>query len=351
MAITADNGHNGNGNGNGVLAKRVPANAITTQEELLLALESTKTAPLWAQMQRLNPPAPNPQTVPHLWAYDDIRPYLLRAGCLITEKQAERRVLMLANPAREAPYTTDTLYAGLQLVQPRETAPAHRHTAFACRFIIEGQGGFTAVHGKRVPMRPRDVIVTPTWNWHDHGKKGANEEGGDDKPVIWLDGLDLPSFIHFPVHFVEHFAKARYPADDAEQSPILFSWEKMQATLDASKAKWVSKAYLKEDGREIGRVIGASAERLDGGAQSPAIQETASSVYHVIQGSGQSKIGDLSLSWKQGDTFCVPAWHRYQHFADDDSRVYLYRFDDKPMLKALGFYRVEGIDVEKYVSD
>ncbi|PTD04757.1 Gentisate 1,2-dioxygenase [Fusarium culmorum] len=153
------------------------AKSLQTSEELVKALHGTQTAPLWAQMQRLNPAAPNPKTIPHVWSYNDIRPFLVKAGELVTEKQAERRVLMLENPGREAPYTTDTLYAGLQLVQPKETAPAHRHTAFACRFIIEGCGGFTAVHGKRVPMRARDLIVTPSWNWHDHGKKGADEEG------------------------------------------------------------------------------------------------------------------------------------------------------------------------------
>lgn len=99
-------------------------------------------------------------------------------------------------------------------------------------------------------MRPRDVIVTPTWNWHDHGKKGADEEGGDDQPVIWLDGLDLPNFVHFPVHFVEHFAKARYPAEDRDESPILFPWKDMQAKLEASQVEWTSAAYLKADGRE-----------------------------------------------------------------------------------------------------
>ncbi|KAI1040003.1 hypothetical protein LB505_006063 [Fusarium chuoi] len=51
-------------------------------------------------MTRLNPPAPNPQTIPYVWSYDKIKPYLLKAGQLITEKQAERRVLMLGNPAR-----------------------------------------------------------------------------------------------------------------------------------------------------------------------------------------------------------------------------------------------------------
>jgi gentisate 1,2-dioxygenase len=66
----------------------------------------------------------------------------------------------------ESPYTTDTLYAGLQLVIPGETAPAHRHTAFAVRFIIEGNGGFTAVQGKRIKMTRGDFILTPTWCYH-----------------------------------------------------------------------------------------------------------------------------------------------------------------------------------------
>ncbi len=69
-------------------------------QELLSGLQSTHTKPLWAQMTKLNPPLPAPICVPHVWKYDEIRPQLLRAGELITEKQAERRVLMLINPAR-----------------------------------------------------------------------------------------------------------------------------------------------------------------------------------------------------------------------------------------------------------
>jgi gentisate 1,2-dioxygenase len=101
----------------------------------------------------------------------------------------------------------------------------------------------------------------------------------------------------------------------------------------------------------VGRIVGASAERLLPGAQSPVTRETSSAVYHVVQGSGSTKVGDAILHWKQGDTFCIPSWHQYQHRADTDNTVYLYRFDDKPMLKVLGFYRAEGVDVETYVSE
>lgn len=128
---------------------------------------------------------------------------------------------------------------------PNETARAHRHTAFAMRFIIEGQGGFTAVHGRRIKMQRGDVILTPTWNYHDHGKDGSG-------PMVWLDGLDLPNFRHFPVHFVEHFGQPRYPAEDvdSEGSPLVFPWKEMKGRLDGVEGDFATFRYLKADGRE-----------------------------------------------------------------------------------------------------
>lgn len=247
---------------------------------------------------------------------------------------------------------------------PNETAKAHRHTAFAMRFIVEGTGGFTAVHGRRIQMQRGDVILTPTWNWHDHGKDGNG-------PMIWLDNLDLPNFRHFPVHFVEHFAQPRYPAEnvDSNDSPIVFPWAKMQKTLDAKSGDWVSEDYLKADGRPgkirstkeaicglltcnaVSRILGGLAERLNAGCSSPVVQETASSIYHVVSGSGYSTVGDEKIEWKQGDTFCVPSWYPYSHHASNEGTVYLYRSHDKPMLSALGFYRTAGMELESLVSD
>ncbi|KAF2643525.1 RmlC-like cupin [Massarina eburnea CBS 473.64] len=318
---------------------------IETIEDVVQGASKHHAVPLWPQMVKYNPPQPNPKCVPHIWRYEEVRPYLVRAGELVKEKDAERRVLMLINPEREGPYTTDTLYAGLQLVMPNETAPAHRHSAFAMRFVIEGNGGFTSVHGKRIKMSKGDVILTPTWNWHDHGKDGSG-------PMIWLDALDLPLFQFFPAHFVEHFKEKRYPAEDVDtsQSPIVFPWAKMKANLDAMEDGWVRKAYRKSDGNYVSKTLSPSAERLQPSTSSPVRRETTSSVYHVIAGSGSSTVGEKTLAWKQGDTFCVPSWYRYQHFADEKETVYLYRFDDKPMIEALGFYRYEGMNTETLVT-
>lgn len=58
------------------------------------------------------------------------------------------------------------------MINPGETAPAHRHRAFALRFIIEGEKGFTAVDGEKIYMEKGDVILTSPWTWHDHGHEG-----------------------------------------------------------------------------------------------------------------------------------------------------------------------------------
>lgn len=94
-------------------------------------------------------------------------------------------------------------------------------------------------------MQRGDLILTPTLNWHDHGKDG---EG----PMIWLDGLDLPNFVHFPTHFVDHFEQPRYPAEDVDTktSTIVFPWETMKSRLDQEGGDYAVIRYLKKNGSE-----------------------------------------------------------------------------------------------------
>lgn len=74
-------------------------------------------------------------------------------------------------------------------------------------------------------------------------------------------------------------------------------------------------------------------------------------MYHVIEGSESSRIGESTFTWKKGDTFCIPSWYAYERFADEgEAPVCLYRFDDKPTLRLLGFYRTSTMDVESLVS-
>lgn len=301
-------------------------------DRLLSDVSAHAAAPLWTSMRSMVPRQPAPKAVAHVWHYEEFRPLLERATELVGAEQAERRVLMLVNPALKPPYTTDTLFAGLQIILPGETAPAHRHTAFALRFIIEGSGGFTAVGGEKVTMERGDVILTPSWNFHDHGHEG-------DGPMIWLDGLDLPVWQFVPANFAEDYSQPRYPSQPASGvSRLRYPWSEMVALLDQGTQSFAAIEYnLRDAAQPVSRTLGASAERIDAGTTSPERQETTSAVYHVVEGEGTTRAGEIDLHWRRGDTFAIPAWIPYVHHAAQ--KTYLFRFDDRPLLDALGAYR------------
>ena len=308
--------------------------AADSLAQVLTEAQAQAAQPLWTVMDAMVPPAPNPRAVPHLWSYQAMRPLLLRAGELVGTNEAERRVFMLVNPTMRAPFTTDTLYAGLQYIRPGEVARAHRHMAFALRFIVEGDGAYTAVDGEKVTMERGDVILTPTWNFHDHGHEGA-------QGMIWLDGLDLPIFQWMPTNFAQPYHEERYPSEPATaDSALRYPWAEMQEKLDAQPGSFAEARYThRTEGGHISRTLGAAAERLDAGARAPRRRETSSMVYHVYAGRGATTVGEKTMHWEPGDTIAIPAWMPYEHHAHEAS--YLFRFDDKPMLDALGYYKRE----------
>ena len=51
-------------------------------------------------------------------------------------------------------------------------------------------------------MDPGDLVLTPSWTWHDHGSEAA-------EPVIWMDGLDIPLIRSLESMFFEAFSDDR----------------------------------------------------------------------------------------------------------------------------------------------
>ena len=143
------------------------------RREYYQRLEQKHAAPLWEVLGDLIPAQPRPTASPALWRYQEMRSLLLEAGRLITPQEAERRVLILENPSmRGTSLITQSVYAGLQLVDPGETTSTHRHVTSAIRFVIESEKGYTAVDGVRTTMHPGDLVLTPSWTYHDHGNPG-----------------------------------------------------------------------------------------------------------------------------------------------------------------------------------
>src|SRR5689334_17258625 len=112
------------------------------------SLKPQSVAPLWEVLKGLVPEEPRSKFAPHVWTFNQVRPLLMEAGALLTAEEAERRVLVLENPAQPgSSKITSSMYAGYQLILPGEVAPAHRHTASALRIVLQGNGGYTAVAG------------------------------------------------------------------------------------------------------------------------------------------------------------------------------------------------------------
>lgn len=316
--------------------------------------------PLWEELAALVPAAPVTDALPAIWRYADVKPFLMESGRLITAREAERRVLILENPGLKGQSTcTPTLYAGLQLILPGEVAPAHRHTQSALRFVVDGEGAFTAVEGERVTMKPGDFIITPKWTWHDHGNPG-------DEPVVWLDGLDIQVVRMLGAQFRENFnaesqpigrpegdALARYGANmlpmgyvarDGVTPIFCYPYQQSRAALFA----------LKDNG--LHRCHGVKMQYVNpatGGAPIPTMgtflqllpkkfagapyRSTDGMIFNVVEGAGRIEFDDHSVEFAAKDTFVVPSWYRYRLHARQDT--VLFSFSDRPIQTALHLWR------------
>lgn len=68
---------------------------------------------------------------------------------------------------------------------------------------MDGEG-FTAVEGKKMPLKRGDVVVTPAWRWHDHGNESQS-------PFVWLDLLNLPLVPLYACQFCEWLLGSSLP--------------------------------------------------------------------------------------------------------------------------------------------
>src|SRR5579871_6639854 len=107
---------------------------------------------------------------PCLWRNSAIEPALRRAGELVQpSEEDQRRAITLMNPSvKPIGHATHTISAAVQMVLPGETAPSHRHTMAAIRFVMQGSGAITFIDGEGCTMQPGDLILTPGWTWHGH---------------------------------------------------------------------------------------------------------------------------------------------------------------------------------------
>ena len=318
-------------------------------------------APLWTVLAGLVTREPKSPAVPAHWSYQAVRPYLLEAADLIGTVEAERRVLMLENPALPGlAKTTQSLYAGLQIILPSERAHAHRHVAAALRFVVEGSGAWTSVDGEKTMMEPGDFVVTPSWTWHEHGNDG-------DEPVIWMDGLDVHMVNFFDAGFREdHSEKPEIlerPLDaslfetgynmlpmDIDQSgmtsPIFnYTYARARQALERiAKFRPVDPCHGHKmryinplNGDWAIASIATWMQHLPKGTNTSDYRSTDGTIFCVVEGEGSSVINGTRLNWGPKDIFVVPAWAEVTHHAAADT--FMFGASDRAVQEKLGYWR------------
>ncbi len=339
-------------------------------DEFCGALAARDLQPLWKIAKQLMPEDPLPATQAWLWKWDDVLPLARRAGELITlERGGDRRVLALANPGlRGLPFTSTTLWGALQYLGPHESAPAHRHTPSAIRFVLTGSGVYTTVNGDACDMEPGDLILTPNWTWHDHNNKS-------DDPVVWFDGLDLPLLATLESIFFENHPDQLQPLEGhngSEQrfagvglremgatspvahSPLLrYRWEETERTLEslhqARGGPMISLEFVNPlTGGPAVSTFACEMHRIYPGERTSSRRKTGSSVYVVFQGSGRSVINGLLFEWGPGDIFVTPSWASVDHEAN--VRADLFAISDRPILQVLHLHREEELAERQEIS-
>ncbi|WP_298496190.1 cupin domain-containing protein [uncultured Maritimibacter sp.] len=325
--------------------------------------------PLWTQTGDLMPMHPKPKAVPHLWRWKDLLPLAEASGDLVpVGRGGERRAIGLANPGLGGnAYVSPTLWAAIQYLGPRETAPEHRHSQNAFRFVVEGEGVWTVVNGDPVRMSRGDLLLTPGWNFHGH-------HNDTDHPMAWIDGLDIPfskqndvGFFEFGADRVTDYATPRFSQGERLWChPGLRPLSKLENTVSSpiGAYRWdhtdraLTEQLLLEDegqpatyglghagiryvnpttGGDVMPTIRCQFHRLREGAQSRARRDVGSSVFQVFSGKGSVVLDDVEMTLDIGDMFVVPSWIKWQLRAE--TQFDLFEFSDAPIMERLNFNR------------
>lgn len=334
-----------------------------TPDDFATILEDANILPLWDRYHDILPLEPTSPDNPMQWRWSDVGPFVERAARDVSMENAVRRVLMLVHPAFNGqPFTTTNLFAGIQILEPGEAAPMHRHSPSAMRFIMQGGGGATMVNGQRCEMDDGDLILTPNWAWHEH----VNDS---DKRIVWLDALDVPLASNLGTLFSEHTGSNEFPCDksmlsddafaaaglvpvndapDMPYSPMfrypwtrtIMAFQDMPVDDDGAKRLRYTNPV---DGGPVILTLDSYAWELSRGAETRTARSSANAVCLVVDGEGVSQIGGETIQWQRNDVFTVPHWRWASHKAVSDT-AHIFMFTDREVIKRLHFLREESRD-------
>lgn len=315
----------------------VDFSAAPDLDALYVLLDRVQMKNGWAKPTPSIYPEPRKPFVPAHWRYADARAALHAAGRLVGTEWAERRNLIMANPVPGNDYATvRTLVGAYQMVKGGESARSHRHTPNAMRVVLEAAPDtFTIVDGKKIPMLPGDVLLTPNWLYHGHSNESAQD-------AYWIDVLDAP-LVQFlgPMFFNVHPDRLEHAEEIDSGSPMRFAYADYKPKL--LRADEVAPGVrMLELGASAVPTFDRVAVHLDAGTKWCCPRSTVNQIFTVIEGHGESVIDGRGHVWSAGDMMVVPSWHEQEHVAG--ANAVLLRVSDEPVMRMLGWYRQQPRD-------
>lgn len=310
----------------------------------------------WAGTQQENAD----EVQPCLWRWAEIYPALLKAGELVPMSMTEMRTISprLTGPAARL----KSVSLGAQILMPGERTRAHRNLKNETRFVVKASPGATfIVDGEPFPVEEGDLVITPTWAWHDHYNGGS-------APLVWMDGLDM-GLVSLGTEINIRYKQGQQEIDKPEGAsaaqqglarpawishdhlpPYLYPWKQTYATLQALKASEIDAdpcdgihlTYTNPlTGGPTVPTFACEVQLLNPHMTTRAHRHNSTTVYHAFRGEGVTVVGDERLQWAQGDIFVLPpwAWHHHENWSSQDA--ILYSVTDRPALTALGLYEEE----------
>jgi gentisate 1,2-dioxygenase len=209
-------------------------------------------------------------------------------------------------------------------------------------------------------MRPFDLVLTPNWQWHDHGNASA-------QPMIWLDGLDIPTVRFYEASFAERLETPAHseaiPAGDslarygrnlrpmrgtaADRRPAhqpLFhypyaEWRESLLALAAAEPPDAHLGHALEfvnpaDGGPVMPTIAAHVRHVPAGFETRPRRGT---ILVVVEGRGTARIEGEEVPLNPRDLMVVPSWKALELRAE--TPLVLFGYSDKAAQDKLGLWR------------
>ena len=209
-------------------------------------------------------------------------------------------------------------------------------------------------------MEPGGLILTPPHHWHEHDNEGSEH-------AMWLDMVDAPVSSPLDVVYCEAGPRTplnqqlpervacrtggllpyRTPTIAPQRYPKLgYRWTDVQKALTeaasaAGRSETVHLMYVNpETGASVLEAYCYSVRLLRPDEEVVPMLTSASAIFHVVSGDGESEIDGHSFTWQQGDVIAIPSQLAVRHCNRSRKRpAYLLHVDNSPLQSKLGWYR------------